>query len=178
MIDARNYRVTETLRNGFDICIRSSRPDDTERLVEAFHKLEAETIHMRFFGPKKELSASDLQRFREADFRTRVILLGTLSREDGEIVIALGSYARFDDSAAEIAFVVEEDYHGLGIARLLLNHLATIAIDAGVRTFIAEALSHNVAMLSVFERCGWPMTVQTSDGIAHIKLQLDRPPLA
>ena len=38
MTDARNYRVTETLRNGVEICIRSARPDDTDRLVEAFHE--------------------------------------------------------------------------------------------------------------------------------------------
>jgi RimJ/RimL family protein N-acetyltransferase len=173
MIDARNYRVMETLRNGVEICIRSSRPSDTDRLVEAFHELDPETIRMRFFGPKKELSAADLQRFRETDFRTRVILLGTLNREDREIVIAVGSYARFDDSAAEVAFVVEEDYHGLGIARLLLTHLGAIAIDAGVRTFTAEALPHNAAMLGVFERCGWPMTVHTEDGVVHVRLDLD-----
>ncbi|MGL1833744.1 N-acetyltransferase family protein [Rhodocyclaceae bacterium SMB388] len=172
MIDARNYRVTETLRNGVEICIRSSRPDDTDRLVEAFHKLDPETIHMRFFAPKKELSAADLHRFRETDFRTRVILLGTVQCGEREVVIALGSYARFEDSSAEVAFVVEEDYHGLGIARLLIGHLGTIASDAGVRKFTAETLPQNAAMLAVFERCGWPMQVHTDDGVVHVKIDL------
>lgn len=176
MIDARNYQVTETLRNGVEVCIRASRPEDTDRVVEAFHELDPESVYLRFFGPKKELSAADLKRFRETDFTSRVILLCTVQRDNREIVIAVGTYARAGDASAEVAFVVEEDYHRLGIARRLLGHLGTIAKNAGVRTFTAEVLPHNTGMRSVFERSGWPMTVRTSDGIVHVTLDLDGPP--
>ena len=173
MIDARNFRVVETLRNGVEICIRSARPDDTDRLVEAFHELDPESVFLRFFCSKKELSATELQRFREIDFSTRVVLFGTVQRDGRETIIASGTYVRSGEDAAEVAFVVEEDYHGLGIARRLLQHLADIAVDAGVRRFTAEVLPNNAAMLSVFKRCGWPVRSRAEHGVMHIDMALD-----
>ena len=172
MIDARNYSVTETLRNGLEVCFRAARPDDGDLVIEAFHKLDPESVYLRFFGPKKEISPADLKRFREADFSTRVILLCTVQENGREIVIASGTYAGAEGATAEVAFIVEEDYHRLGIARRLLTHLGKIATAAGIRTFIAEVLPHNTAMLGVFGRCGWPMTTHSADGVIHITLEL------
>jgi len=173
MIDARNYSVTETLRNGLEACFRAAHPDDSDLLIEAFHKLDPESVYLRFFGPKKEISPTELKRFREADFDTRIILICTVQEDGREIVIASGTYARAEDAAsAEVAFIVEEDFHRLGIARRLLMHLGKIATAAGIRTFIAEVLPHNTAMLGVFGRCGWPMTTHSADGVIHITLDL------
>lgn len=173
MSDARNYSVTETLRNGLEVCFRAAHPDDSDLLIEAFHKLDPESIYLRFFGPKKEISPADLKRFREADFINRVILLCTVQENGREIVIASGTYAGAEGAVAEVAFIVEEDYHRLGIARRLLTHLGKIATAVGIRTFIAEVLPHNTAMLGVFGRCGWPMTTHSADGVIHITLDLN-----
>lgn len=175
MIDARQYRVTETLRNGLEICIRAAQPDDSDRLIDAFHKLDPESVYLRFFGPKKGFSEADIKRFREADFDNRVILICTVMQQEQEIAIASGTYARTGSavSEAEVAFIVEEDYHRLGIARRLLTHLGKIATGAGISTFVAEVLPHNKSMLGVFGRCGWPMRSHTEDGTVHITLQLD-----
>lgn len=172
MRDIRQYAETESLRNGLEICIRASRPDDSERIVEAFHQLNPESVYLRFFGPKKEISPAELQRFRETDFDRRVILLATLIQEDREIVIASASYVRVGEDSAEVAFLVEEDFHRLGIAGRLLKHLGRIAVGAGIKTFIAEVLPHNSAMLGVFKRSGWPMTSEVSDGTVHLSLTL------
>jgi RimJ/RimL family protein N-acetyltransferase len=173
MIDARNYSVAETLRNGLEVRIRAARPDDSDLLIEAFRKLDPESVYLRFFGPKKEISPAELKRFREADFDTRVILICTVQEGGREIAIASGTYARVGNDTAEVAFIVEEDYHRLGIARRLLTHLGKIATAAGIRTFIAEVLPHNTAMLGVFGRCGWPMTTHSADGVIHITLDLE-----
>ncbi len=173
MIDAKQYRARETLRNGLDVCVRAAHPDDAELLIEAFHKLAPESIYLRFFGPKKEVSAADIQRFQQADFISRVVLICTIQEDGREIAIASGTYARVGEDAAEVAFIVEEDYHRLGIARRLLTHLGKIAADAGIKTFLAEVLPQNGSMLGVFGRCGWPMTSHTEDGTVHITLTLN-----
>jgi len=171
-MDARHYMVTESLRNGIELCIRAARPDDVERVVEAFQALEKESIYLRFFGPKKELSAAELQRFRETDFIDKVTLLGTIVRDGREIVIASATYVRVGDDEAEVAFVVEEDYHRLGIAGRMLRHLGLIAQAAGIRNFVAEVLPQNKAMLGVFGRCGWPLKSHVEDGTVHLSMAL------
>lgn len=175
VMDASRYAVNEVLRNGLEVCVRASRPDDWDRVVTAFHELEKESIYTRFFGHKKELTAAEAKKFRETDFIDQVRLLCTVMRDQQEVVIGVASSIRVDDSTAEIAFVVEEDYHGLGIARRLLTHLGRIAVDAGIREFVAEVLPSNVAMLNVFSRCGWPMKSHTRDGAVHVSLALELP---
>jgi GNAT superfamily N-acetyltransferase len=173
MIDASRYLEKETLRNGLEVCFRAARPDDWERVVEAFDALDPESIYLRFFGPKKDFSEAEIRSFREADFSNRVILLCTTRRDGREVVIASSTYVRVGEADAEVAFVVEEDYHRLGIAGKLLRHLGRIARDGGIRAFVAEVLPHNGGMLGVFERSGWPMVAKKADGTVHVTLALD-----
>ena len=172
MIDARHYAVRDTLRDGTAILIRALRPDDGPLLAEAFSKLEAESIYTRFFGPKSGLTEEDYRIIREIDFVTRVALVVTTEVDGREIVIASSSYIRFAPDTAEIAFVVEEDYHGQGIARRLLHHLGLIARERGIVRFEAEVLALNSAMLRVFASAGWPMKTRSEDGSIHIVLDL------
>jgi GNAT superfamily N-acetyltransferase len=173
MIDASSYLERETLRNGLEVCFRASRPDDWERVVEAFNELDPESVYLRFFGPKKGFSEAEIRNFREADFSNRVILLCTTQRDGREIVIASATYVRVGEADAEVAFVVEEDYHRLGIAGRLLRHLGRIARAGGISIFVAEVLPHNSGMLGVFERSGWPMAAKKADGTVHVTLALN-----
>jgi len=172
MIDARHYAVRETLRNGLEVLVRALHPDDGERIAEAFSKLDKESVYTRFFGPKTGLTDKDYQTIRELDFDTRVALVVTIMEGGREVIIASGSYSRFAPDAAEVAFTVEEDYHGLGIARRLLQHLGRIAGERGLVRFEAEVLPYNNAMLKVFAASGWPMSKRSEDGAIHITLAL------
>jgi RimJ/RimL family protein N-acetyltransferase len=174
MIDARQYTEAETLKNGLTVCVRASHPDDLGRVLEAFRLLDSNSVYLRFFGPKKEFSADEIERFCSADMRSQVILLCTIMQGAKEIVIASGTYVEVSQGVAEVAFIVEEDYHRLGIAGLLLKHLGKIALSNGFTTFTAEVLPHNSAMLAVFKRCGWPMSCKTFDGTVHLTLELDQ----
>ncbi|MGB4855967.1 MAG: GNAT family N-acetyltransferase [Candidatus Dechloromonas phosphoritropha] len=176
MIDARSYYVRETLRNGMEVCIRALRPDDGERIAEAFSNLDPESIYSRFFSFKRKLNEADYRLIREMDFDNRVALIVTHMVAGREVVIASSSYARCGDDMAEVAFVVEEDMHGLGIARRLLMHLGRIARDRGISHFIAEVLVTNAAMLRVFSAVGWPMKKRIVDGTVHVTLSLKDAP--
>lgn len=172
MIDARHYSVQETLRNGVEVQIRSLRPDDGARMEEAFKKLEEDSIRSRFFGVRSGLTEEDHRLIRELDFYTRVVLVVTLHQDGREIIIGCGSYSRTGKDAAEIAFLVEEDYHGKGMASHILWHLGLIARERGVVRFEAEVLPQNRAMRRVFAASGWPMISRRVDDVVHITLEL------
>jgi len=172
MIDARHYIANEVLKNGLALCIRASRPDDIERIVEAFNKLDPEEVYLRFFSYKTEISAAERQRFHETDFEKRVILLATIVQEGREIVVASASYVRDGEAAAEVAFLVAEPFYRLGIGGLLLRHLGRIARANGITTFVAEVMSQNTGMLGVFKHTGWPMVAKLAGGTVHLELTL------
>jgi GNAT superfamily N-acetyltransferase len=176
MVDIANYDQVETLKNGTTVRIRFIRPDDKNRLSEAFRNLEAESIYTRFFYHKKALSEGELKAATEVDFENVVALVVTVGEGEQATIIGAGRYVAFNaaDNArsAEVAFTVEEDYQGQGIASRLLRHLVRIARQKGVSQFEAEALAENQAMLAVFSRCGLPMKRRFEAGTVHVTLSL------
>ena len=157
------------------ISIRAARSDDGERMVKAFRALDPASIRQRFFVAKSELSGEELRRLTESDGVRDVVLVATVASVDQEIIVGLGRYVR-DGASAEIAFTVEEDYQGRGIASELLRQLTEIARRSGVLRFEADVLPDNAPMLRVFQRSGLPMKETQADGIVHLTLFLDDGP--
>jgi RimJ/RimL family protein N-acetyltransferase len=177
MIDVHNYSVDHKLKDGTAVTIRAISPDDKNRMVKAFKNLEPESIYTRFFGFKSELSDEELKTATEVDFEKTVALVVTILAVGGEeTIIGAGRYIMYDPPndlrSAEIAFTVEEDYQGQGIASSILRHLMHIAREKGVSRFEADVLAENIAMLAVFARSGLPMKKSLEDGAVHVTLSL------
>lgn len=172
--DADGFVRRETLRSGLPVTIRALRPDDRERIAAAFRKLDRDSIYTRLFSYRSELSEADLNRIVNVDRGREVALLVTIGAGDNEVVIGSGRCvaAGADARSAEVAFMVEEDYHGLGIASRLLAHLVDIARARGITTLEADVLAENAAMLSVFARSRLPMKQQRDGGVMHVTLDL------
>lgn len=154
-----------------EVTIRAIRPDDKERILKAFRALEPGSVYLRFFFHKKEVSGKELQRLTEPDGVRHVVLVATTGSGDQETIIGLGEYARHGPGA-EIAFVVEEDYRGRGIATRLLQQLARIGRENAIPRFEADVLEENAPMLSVLRDGGLPVRESLSDGIVHVTLLL------
>src|SRR5215218_1398587 len=135
MVHARSFSQIETLRSGLSITIRAVRSTDKAGIARAFRRLDPESIYTRFFQAKAALSDEELKTATEVDFERVVALVATVESEGTETVIGSGRYVAFDSAAgrtAEVAFSVEEDYQGQGIATRILNHLVRIAREKGV----------------------------------------------
>ena len=176
----QDFRAETTLRDGTAVTIRVMRPDDRQRLIAAFAKLDPSTIYTRFFSYRKEIPEPALERIGEIDFVELAGLIATIGADDDETVIGGASYVgdigedgkRF----AEVAFTIEEDYQGQGLATKLFGALAAIARRHGIARFTADVLSGNAAMLKVFARTGLPLRRQRESGVLHIELELEPQP--
>ena len=176
-IDAQHYNVAERLKDGTAVTIRAIRPDDKNRIAEAFKNLESESVYTRFFQYRSGLTEEELKGATEVDFENTVALVVTIPADGGnETIIGAGRYVLYDPPteprSAEIAFTVEEDYQGQGIASRILRHLIHIARGKGVSRFEAEVLVENRAMLGVFARSGLPMKKSLEGGALHVSLSL------
>lgn len=174
--DLKTYHAEERLKNGQPVTVRAIRPDDKERVEQAFHNLDKESVYTRLFTHKTELTEGDLKRITEIDFEREVGLVVTLGSGDGEVIIGAGRYFAFAGAdgqrRAEVAFLVEEDYQGQGLARTIMRHLAAIARDQSIAYFEAEVLPENKAMLAAFARSGLPGTQRYSGDVIHVTLSL------
>lgn len=182
MTGAHDFRAQETLRNGAAVTIRAARPDDRERIAQAFAKLDRESVYTRYFSYKQELSASEFGQLDAMDFIRDVMLVVTTDIAGQEAVIASARCIAHDEAdgtlTAEVAFTVEEDYRGNGIAARLLAHLVRIARGSGIARLEAEVLPRNKAMLAVFRKSGLPVSERRDGGVVHVELALGEPTAA
>ena len=153
------------------VSIRAVRPDDKERIVAAFRALDRSSVYLRFFSYRKQLEEEELRRVTECDGVNEVVLTATAASVDGEIIVGLGGYVR-SGAAADIAFAVEEDFQGRGIASRLLRQLATIARANGFTQFTADVLAENAPMLAVLRNSGLRMRTSHEQGVVHATLFL------
>jgi RimJ/RimL family protein N-acetyltransferase len=177
-MDPRGYRERETLTDGTEVTVRSIRAEDGDSVLEAFKGMDRESVYRRFFSPKKELTPTELEQLTYVDFSNVVALVVTKTSADGELLIGGGRYALDGPGAsdAELAFMTNGGYRGLGIASLILRHLVRIAREADLKRFEAEVLAENQPMLAVFRRSGLPMTLKRDGGIFHVTLSLQSEP--
>jgi RimJ/RimL family protein N-acetyltransferase len=70
-----------------------------------------------------------------------------------------------------VAFLVEEDFQGRGMASLLIRTIAIARAD-GLDRLEADVLSRNLPMLQVLRSCGLPMTARHQADDIHATLSL------
>jgi RimJ/RimL family protein N-acetyltransferase len=91
-------------------------------------------------------------------------------------VIGAASYVALPSSggtrAAEVAFTIEEDVQGQGLASQLMGLLTAIAREHGFHRFEADVLAGNAPMLKVFERSGLPLARTRDGGVTHVVMDL------
>ena len=61
---------------------------------------------------------------------------------------------------AEVAFLVQDAHQGRGVASALLEHIAAVARERGIRRFAAEVLPANSKMIKVFTDAGYTAEAQ------------------
>ncbi len=161
------WEADVVLSDGGTVHVRPVRPTDADRLV-AFHgRLSHQSVYYRFFSPRPRLSQGDVVRFTTVDYDGRMALVALL----GDDLIGIASYDRWPGRReAEVAFTVDDEHQGRGVATVLLEHLAVIARSHGITRFTAEVLPENRKMLSVFKRAGFQAKSQFADGVVAVEM--------
>jgi len=178
--DDLDFHQAITLRDGRPAIIRVMRPDDKLRLQNAFAKLDPQSVYTRFFSNRKSIPERTFERLAEIDFVHLAGLVVTIGCGADETVIGGASYVGRSDTdgakVAEVAFTIEEDFQGQGLASRLLAALVTLARRHGLVRFEAEVLARNAPMLTVFQRSGLPLCQRSASGVIHLDLDLAPPP--
>jgi len=165
-----HWEADVVLRDGGTAHLRPIHPSDADA-VQAFHTGQSQnSIYMRFFAFKARLSAKELKRFTEVDYKDRVAFVITIHGE----IIGIGRYDRLTDpTEAEVAFNIADAHQGRGIGSILLEHLAAAAHENGIRKFTAEVLPENRKMLMVFSDAGYDVKRHFDDGVVSLEFNID-----
>ena len=147
------YKSVLKLKTGKTIEFRPLLPSDEFAYRNFFYSLQEKTIYLRFFHRMRTFSHEMVQKhWANVDYRKNMSIIGLVQKGGHQEISAIGTYAYDTEEKAEIAFVVREEYQGLGIASYLLGVLEKIALENNYIQFSASVLRENKAMIQVFRK--------------------------
>ena len=156
------------LRDGTTLRLRPPLASDADALLDFMSRLSDRSRYMRFHG-FPHLAPQLVAPFLDPDWEERGALIGCF---EGRIV-ALANYARLRNRrAAEVAFTVEDDFQGRGIATRTLERLVALAAEVGIEEFVAEVLPENRNMLVVFRDAGFDIVRELDGGELEIRFPI------
>jgi len=162
--------VDVLLADGSVAMIRPLVPADLAALVNLHEQASDESLRRRFFTVSRATGRSYAEHLCSVSDGTQTPL--ALAAFAGGALVAVSSAEPVSPGVAEIAFMVADRAHGLGLGTLLLEHLAAAGRERGFRSFVAEVLADNHPMLQVFTDCGFDLVRSMEAGVQSLRLDI------
>jgi acyl-CoA hydrolase/RimJ/RimL family protein N-acetyltransferase len=165
---------TVTLKDGTDVLIRPTKATDAPLLQDLFYRLNPEDVRTRFFRNLSAMTRQMAEHFTSVSYWREMAFAAVIGEEENERIIATSSYY-LDPSTrkADVAYLVDPDYQGLGLGTLMHRRTVEYASTHGVRGFTADVLNENGAMIEVFHRGPGTLSTRTHYGVVELELDFD-----
>jgi acetate---CoA ligase (ADP-forming) len=157
------------LRDGSTVRLRAVRDGDADAIVDLFAGLSERSLYYRFMTTHR-VDLAEARRIAAPDPENVLIVA-----ERGHALCGLAGYYRAPakPERAEVAFAVTDALQGHGLGTRMLERLAEIGRERGVRVFDAYVLGDNLAMMDVFLQSGFALTQGLEQGVFHIAFDLE-----
>ena len=158
------------LRDGSTVMIRPLAAGDEAAITSWFAGLGAETRYARFFAWLERLDGRTQSELARVDHFDHEAIAA--AAPDGTTV-GIARYIRTGEArAAEVAVAVADAWRGQGIARMLLERVATSARAVGIERLTATCLATNHTVIRLLSRLG-PTTIGPPDaGLVDVRIDL------
>jgi acyl-CoA hydrolase/RimJ/RimL family protein N-acetyltransferase len=159
------------LRDGREVRVRPTRTGDSGAMQELFYRLPEEDVHTRFFQKLTSLTDTAAQHLCSVDYEEEMAFAAVVGPPERERIVGTSCYYLNPATGlAEVSYMVDPDWQGVGLGGILHSRLVEYAGERGMRGFTADVLVRNSAMLRVFERAGHELTVTTSAGVHEVTM--------
>jgi GNAT superfamily N-acetyltransferase len=161
-----------TLRDHSVVLVRPLERGDHQLVQAVFDGMGEEARYRRFLAFKKRLSASDLELLTAVDHDDHEALVALDATTGAAVGVARMLREASRPDAAEASVAVVDAWQGRGLGGMLLERLVGRARQAGVRRFTSVLLTHNLAMLRLFERTGSVRVTDRYRGALELEVEL------
>ena len=161
----RHKEAAVVLRDGSTVGARPVRPGDGQKLVSFYQGLTSESLRRRFFAEPLDIE-SFVEKETTLDYVRDFGIIATVG--DAERVVGHASYHLLRSVAAQVTFVIADDYQGRGLSTILLGQLAAVAAANGIETCEAVLQPDNLQMLEVLRESGFSTEITPAPGLLRV----------
>ena len=147
--------------------LRPARPSDRSALVALHRTASDASIYLRFFALNRSFAETFAARVSE-----NTPAEWSLVAERRGVLVGVATASGDQSDTAEVALLVADEVHGLGVGTLLLERLATWCRERGVDVLTAEVLAQNGPMLRVFRDAGFGIEERNDHGVIDVRLDI------
>jgi acyl-CoA hydrolase/RimJ/RimL family protein N-acetyltransferase len=150
-----DIQTQHTFKNGLKIRLRAIKPSDEDEMRHLFYRFSDEAVYYRYFTSIKTMHHTKMQEYVNIDYSQVMSIVGLINEPGQGHIIAEARFVKEPDKPwADVAFIVDEEFNGLGIATFLYKMLIRLGKERGLHGFTADVLSSNNGMMKVFEKGG------------------------
>ncbi len=169
-----------TTKDGTSVTIRPIRPEDEPMMVAFHQRLSERSVYFRYFhllNLSQRTAHERLTRMCFIDYDRAMALVA--ERENpatGEHeILGIGRLTRLHGmKEAEMAILINDDYHGRGLGTELLRRLIEICRQEKIECLVADILAENRTMQRICEHLGFRLTYEPEDGLVKAALKLNQ----
>jgi len=158
-------------RDSLTVRFRAIKPSDEEEMRRLFYRFSDQAVYYRYFSPIKTMPHKKMQEYVNVDYRHTMSIVAIVDESGVEKIIGEARYVKTQgEPFADTAFIVDEQYQGMGISTYLFNLLIRAAREEGIAGFKADVLENNRAMLKVYEKALYPVQTVLLGGVYKITI--------
>ena len=158
-------------RDSLTVRFRAIKPSDEEEMRRLFYRFSDQAVYYRYFSPIKTMPHRKMQEYVNVDYRNTMSIVAIVDESGVEKIIGEARYVKTQgEPFADTAFIVDEQYQGMGISTYLFNLLIRAAREEGIAGFKADVLENNRAMLKVYEKALYPVQTVLLGGVYKITI--------
>jgi acyl-CoA hydrolase/GNAT superfamily N-acetyltransferase len=166
--------ATHVFKGDLKVRFRPIKPSDEEGMRHLYYRFSEETLYYRYFDSAMSMPHAKMQEYVNVDWSKDMSIVGLMGEEGRGRIIAEGRYLRIPGSAfAELVFLVDESFHGRGIATYLYTLLIRLAKERGIKGFAADVVFDNLGMMKVFHKGELPVHADLESGVYHVTIPFE-----
>jgi acetyltransferase len=180
----KKYEMLWTLKDGREVLLRPIKPEDEPLWLEMFQSFSDESIRYRFFQILKDTPHEVRVRYCNIDYDREIAIVAELTEKNRKRILGVGRLSiEPDGKSGELAFIVGDQWQGLGLGTKIVDYTLEIAKEMGVETVYAIMLPDNYRALNLAKKMGFKLEYLsdgTVKGILDLKeetLETHRPKL-
>lgn len=167
----QHIQAIHTFKDKLELRLRAIRPSDEEEMRRLFYRFSEESVYYRYFTPVMAMPHNKMQEYVNIDYSRTMSIVALEGDVGNGKIIAEARYIKLRMRPyAEVAFIVDDEYQGYGIASYLLQMLIRIARENSIKGFIASVNESNGAMVRVFRKSGLTVETRIEDGVFSINM--------
>lgn len=169
----KKYELLWALKNGQEVLLRPIKPEDEPSWLEMITSFSEESIRYRFFQLLKDTPHEVRVRYCNVDYDREIAIVAELTEQGKRKILGVSRInIEPDGKSGEIAFIVGDQWQGLGLGTKMVDYVLDIAKEMKVENVYSIMLPDNYRALSLTKKMGFALEYPndgTVKGVLNLK---------